>query len=294
VSAVENELSGEVAVVTGAAAGVGRGIAEDLVRRGAHVVLTDIDATAGEAAAEALRASGGDAIFVAADVRSSEDLARVRDLARSTFGDVNIVVANTMAGRGGGAIWEYDPADAREVFDVLVFGVFHTVQVFGPVLIDTDRAGGPARLLVVGSEHSLGVPPYGLAASAYTVAKYTALGIVDTARRDFAGTGVTATVVAPSWVRTEKVVALMRDVPELAQMIEPLAQSVDVVAAHGVDGMLRGDYITATNPVMREFALGHAREVASAVQVLPAPAPTSTHRHDGSGDAAACPVIGHF
>lgn len=295
-SAVVHDLVGEVAIVTGAAAGVGQGIAVELARRGASVVLTDIDAEAGESAVEAIRQDGGDATFVRADIRSAAELEAVLATARSTYGEVTIAVANAMAGRGGGAIWEYTPEDAREIFDVMVFGVFHTVQVLGPALIETTRSGRAARLLVVGSEHSLGVPPYGLAASAYTVAKYTAIGIVDTARRDFAGTGVTATVLTPSWVRTEKVLHLIRTVPEMAQVIEPLAQNVDVVASIGVEGMLRGDYIAATNPVVREFAMAHAREVMTAVQALPAapaPADQSHHAHDGSGDASACPVVGH-
>jgi 3-hydroxybutyrate dehydrogenase len=296
-SAAQKDLVDDVAIVTGGGAGVGQGLAVELARRGARVVITDIDGTAGEQAAEAIRRDGGEASFVRADVRSSEDLAHVLAETRSAYGDVSIVVANTMAGRGGGAIWDYEPDDARQIFDVLVFGVFNTVHSFSQALIETARKGRPARLLVVGSEHTLGVPPYGIPASAYTIAKYTALGVVDTARRDFAGTGVTATVLTPSWVRTEKVIGFVRSSPELAAAIEPYAQNVDVVASIGIDGMLRGDYITATNPSMREFAIAHARDVMIAVQALPAAPVDDTHAHhvhDGSGDAAACPVVGHF
>jgi 3-hydroxybutyrate dehydrogenase len=293
----EIDLRDEVAIVTGGGAGLGQGLAVELARRGARVVITDIDGAAGERAAEAIRLDGGHASFVRADVRSPEDLAHVLAETRSLYGDVSIVVANTMAGRGGGAIWDYEPDDAQQIFDVLVFGVFNTVHAFGKALIATASTGRPARLLVVGSEHTLGVPPYGIPASAYTVAKYTALGIVDTARRDFAGTGVTATVLTPSWVRTEKVIALVKSAPELAPAIEPYAQNVDIVASIGVDGMLRGDYIVATNPAMREFTIAHAREVMIALQALPA-APVDeshgNHAHDGSGDISACPVMGHF
>ena len=96
-SAVVHDLVGEVAIVTGAAAGVGQGIAVELARRGASVVLTDIDAEAGESAVEAIRQDGGDATFVRADIRSAAELEAVLATARSTYGEVTIAVANAMA-----------------------------------------------------------------------------------------------------------------------------------------------------------------------------------------------------
>ncbi|KUN54917.1 hypothetical protein AQJ46_49675 [Streptomyces canus] len=286
-------LDGEVAVVTGGASGLGRGIALELGARGARVVVSDIDDEGGEQTVAAITEAGGAAAYAHADVRSGEELRQVVRAAQSQFGPVTTAVVSIMAGNGGGRIWEHDLDDVRAMFDVFVFGTFSAVHTFGPALIDTARSGRAARLLLVGSEHSLGVPPHVFAASAYTTAKYATLGITDTARRDFEGTGVSVTLLAPSWVRTEKVVELVRSSPELARAIEPHAQNTRDVARAAVDGLLRGDYITATNPVMRSFVIEHARDVMTAVQMLPVAAEAG-HAHDGTGDASRCPVVDQF
>lgn len=288
-----NPLSDDVAIVTGAGSGVGRGLALELHRRGAAVVVVDINDDAGRATATAISEDGGRARFLHADARSIHEMRTAVDEAVGEFGPLTVAVSNVRAGSSGGRIWEHDPDDARLAFDVLIFGAFTTIQAFAPALISAAAGGRPARLLVVGSEHSLGVPPHVPASSAYTTAKYASLGLVDTARRDLDGLGVTATLLAPSWVRTENVMALVRSSPEYARMIEPFAQNVDEVARLGIDGLLTGEYIVATNPATRAFALDHTRSVAAAVQMLPAPSPAE-HAHDGTGDASKCPVIGHF
>jgi NAD(P)-dependent dehydrogenase (short-subunit alcohol dehydrogenase family) len=288
------QLSQDVAVVTGAAAGVGKAIAVELANRGAAVVVSDIDDPSGRATVKEIVDSGGRATYLHADVRSAQDLKSLLDQGAAQFGAVTIAVANVMSGEGGmGKIWESELDKTRRVFDTLVFGLFSAVHAFAPALVASAAAGMPSRLLVVGSEHSLGVPPHVPAVSDYTVAKYASLGIVDTARRDLEGTGVSVTLLAPSWVRTEKVNALIEGSEDAARMIEPHVQNADVVAAVAVDGLIRGDYITATNPVIREFALAHSREVMAAVQMLPAPA-EDEHTHNGSGDPSKCPVIGHL
>jgi NAD(P)-dependent dehydrogenase (short-subunit alcohol dehydrogenase family) len=283
----------EVAVVTGAGAGLGRGIALELAARGACVVVTDVDDTAGSSTVASIEAIGGEAVFVHVDAREPADLQAALETAASRFGPVTVVVANVNADGGGGRIWEHDLAKVRQLFDVLVYGTFVTVHASAPTLVESAAAGLPARLLIVGSEHSLGVPPHVFAASAYTTAKYATLGVLDTARRDFEGTGVSTTLLAPSWVRTEKVRELVRSSDDLARAIEPHAQDTDVVAKQAIDGLFAGDYIVATNPVIRQFALDHARGVMAAVQMLPVPT-VEDHEHDGTGDAAKCPVIGPF
>ncbi|MBF6472466.1 SDR family oxidoreductase [Nocardia abscessus] len=280
-SAVETSLDGQTALVTGAATGVGKAIATELARRGAFVVVSDIDDDGGQKAAADINGSGGRATYVHADVTSSTDLAGLMKAAGIAQDGLNIVVANVMGGGAYGAIWDTDPETARRTFDIMVFGVYNVIREFAPALTATSRSGSPARLLVVGSEHSLGVPPHVFPASVYTTSKYASLGLVDTARRDFAATGVSVTLLAPSWVRTEKLLELIRSSRELAEAIEPNAQDADEVGRRAVDGLLRGDYITATNPVTQEFALEHARQVTASIQV-----------HDGTGDIAKCPVVG--
>ena len=87
-------LKDKVAVVTGAAAGIGRACAEAVAREGANVVLSDINVERGEAAAEKIQAEGGEALFVACDVGDKQ---QVEDLIQATvaaFGGLDIAVAN--------------------------------------------------------------------------------------------------------------------------------------------------------------------------------------------------------
>ncbi len=88
------ELEGKVAIVTGAAHGIGRATAELFANAGASVVLTDMDDAEGNAAAKAIAGKGGKAIFVHADHGSESDWRRVIDATLSAFGRVDILVAN--------------------------------------------------------------------------------------------------------------------------------------------------------------------------------------------------------
>jgi 3(or 17)beta-hydroxysteroid dehydrogenase len=87
-------VDGKVALITGAASGLGRADAEVLAREGATVVLTDIDEDAGEAAAESIRGAGGNAIFLALDVADEEQWQQVIAHIRSEYGRLNVLVNN--------------------------------------------------------------------------------------------------------------------------------------------------------------------------------------------------------
>ncbi|RMF99323.1 MAG: SDR family oxidoreductase [Gammaproteobacteria bacterium] len=87
-------VAGKVALVTGGASGLGRADCELLAREGASVILTDIDAAAGEAAAEAIRASGGEVEFRRLDVTSPEDWQAAVDYVRERHGRLNVLVNN--------------------------------------------------------------------------------------------------------------------------------------------------------------------------------------------------------
>src|SRR5690606_26244367 len=95
------ELLGRVAVVTGAAMGIGRASAEALAREGAAVVVADIDEEAGSATAAGLRASGAEAIFVRTDVAVMADMQAMAAEAVEAFGGIDILVNNAARAIGG-------------------------------------------------------------------------------------------------------------------------------------------------------------------------------------------------
>lgn len=94
------EVLGKAAVVTGAAAGIGRAIALRLAQSGAGVVIADVDEEWGQEAVEEIQGAGGRAVFSTTDVSSAEDVQRAVDLSVTTYGRLDIVVNNAFEGSG--------------------------------------------------------------------------------------------------------------------------------------------------------------------------------------------------
>ena len=134
-------LDGDVAVVTGAGAGIGRAIAQLFATAGAKVVVSDLKAeTANEVAAEITKC-GGQAIGLACDVTDEADLQAVVDVAIDAFGSLTILVNN--AGGGGPKPFNMPMSDFRWAYDLNVFSLFHLTQLAAPHM---EKAGGGAVL----------------------------------------------------------------------------------------------------------------------------------------------------
>jgi NAD(P)-dependent dehydrogenase (short-subunit alcohol dehydrogenase family) len=122
-----SRVAGKACVVTGAARGLGLAAAELLLAEGARVLLTDVDADAGEAAALALDSSGKRALFTTHDVTSLEDWQRVLDLAQKSFGALDVLVNNA----GVAAIMDVEqltPKEWQRTLDINLSGVMYGTQ----------------------------------------------------------------------------------------------------------------------------------------------------------------------
>jgi NAD(P)-dependent dehydrogenase (short-subunit alcohol dehydrogenase family) len=259
-------LQNAIVIVTGGAVGVGRALAMEAAKRGARLLLGDIG-DAGETV-KRIRDAGGTADWGHCDVRDYSSVVALGAQAKEIYGGANVLVNN--AGTACiGRLQEVNPDEVKDVFATNILGVFNCIHAFFPLLKAAADQGEPAYILNVGSEHSLGVPPYVPPLSAYTVAKYTSLGFTDTARRDLAGTGIGVSMLAPGWVLTERVTSAIAGSKDAAAMIEPYVQTAEEVARRAFDGLLEGSYIIPTNPASRSFAMEHARDVMAGVQVLP-------------------------
>ncbi len=128
------DLSGQVAVVTGGASGIGRGMGEAFLERGMKVVLADVESGPLAATVAELRERGGEVVGVECDVSNSEAVARLRDESLSHFGAVHVLCNNAgVAGGSGGAIWEAPEADWDWVLGVNLMGVIHGIRHFVPI-----------------------------------------------------------------------------------------------------------------------------------------------------------------
>ena len=132
------EFEGRVAVVTGAAMGIGKACAELFARGGASVVIADIDAVAGSATAEAIEAAGGRALFVETDVASMAAMEAMAAAAIAAFGGIDILV-NNAARAIGGRVDQIDEASWNEVITTNLSSVWRGMRVCVPPMIERGR-----------------------------------------------------------------------------------------------------------------------------------------------------------
>jgi NAD(P)-dependent dehydrogenase (short-subunit alcohol dehydrogenase family) len=128
------DFKGKVAVITGGASGIGRGIAERCVRVGMKVVLADIDETHLAKAEAELKAAGGSVVAVTTDVSKRSDVELLARQAMDAFGRVHLLFNNAGVAAGG-APWEATWNDWEWVIGVNLWGVIHGVKVFTPLMM---------------------------------------------------------------------------------------------------------------------------------------------------------------
>ena len=185
-------LEGKVAVVTGGASGIGRGVAQALRAEGAQIVIADIERDALAATAEKLGAIG-----IQTDVSDAES---VRSLAKEVvdqFGTAHIIVNN--AGIGPLArLAEMTLDDWRWMIDVNIWGVVHGIDAFLPILQQNSEGGH-----IVNTASVAGLSPFP-DLGAYTLTKYGIVGLTETLAIELAqdGSKVGATVMCPGTIHS--------------------------------------------------------------------------------------------
>jgi len=186
------QLHGRVAVVTGAASGIGRALAAALCGAGCAVVLADVDPL--DDVVKELEGGGGPVLGVSCDVRSSADVRRVRDAGLEAFGPVEIVCLNAGVSPSGPVLATTE-ATWRWLVDVNLLGVANGLCVFGPDLLER----GTGHLVITGSVAGL-VPTPSL--GPYSAVKHAVVALAEVLRQELDGSGVGVSVLCPGVVRT--------------------------------------------------------------------------------------------
>jgi NAD(P)-dependent dehydrogenase (short-subunit alcohol dehydrogenase family) len=192
------EFRGKVAVITGAASGIGRAFARRCAARRMDVVLADVEREALAVTAAELRAGGCSVLAVLTDVASAEQVRTLADKTLERFGAAHLLFNNAGVGLVGPTVWETTIADWDWILGVNLRGVAHCLRVFVPILL--ERAG-KGHVVNTASAAGLVAPP-GL--GAYNAGKAAVIALSETLQQELtlAGTGIRVSVLCPGLVRT--------------------------------------------------------------------------------------------
>ncbi len=223
---------GNVAVVTGAASGIGRAAARRFATLGMKVVLADLESPALASAADEIATLAGGAqntLALPTDVSRIADLALLREATFERFGAASVLMNNAGVGHNPGLPWE-NGAEWKALFDVNLWGVVHGVEAFMPSLLE---AGKPAVIINTGSKQGITSPPGN---AAYNMSKAALRNYTESlahALRNTAGGHVSAHLLIPGFTFTG-----MSGGGEKPAAAWTSAQVVDFM----LEGLTRGDF----------------------------------------------------
>ena len=193
-SSPSTRLAGRVAVVTGAAGGIGAAVARAMAAEGASVVVADVQP--GEAVVEALRTTGADAVFVRCDVSDAEQVAAMVASAVERFGAVDVLVNNAGISGGTSLLHELDVAVWTRTLAVNLTGPFLCSRAAMPYLL----ASGRGRIVNIASTYGLIGAPL---AAAYCASKGGLVNLTRQLAVDYSGQGVRVNAICPGYIDTD-------------------------------------------------------------------------------------------
>ncbi|MDQ3761347.1 MAG: SDR family NAD(P)-dependent oxidoreductase [Actinomycetota bacterium] len=236
--------AGQVAVVTGAAQGLGRALAAGLIDRGVSVVLADIATERLHTTAEAFTACGERVLPVITDVSDAVALGALASRTLDHFGRVDLVVNNAGIATGDGRpLWRTDPQDWQRVLAVNLLGVVHGIQAFVPHMV----TAGAGHVVNIASLAGLMATPFG---GAYCASKHAVVAISETLRRELEmmGLPIGVTVACPGLVRT------------------PLAEGLVTMAAADDDAWVEHPPADLSREQMQQLRAGFKRLIATIME----------------------------
>lgn len=202
-------LDGDVAIVTGGAAGIGRGIAETFAQAGAAVVVTDLNKDGADAVAEGIVAAGGRAIALECNVTDEAQRQAVIDAALQAFGKITLLANN--AGGGGPKPFDMPMRDFEWAFQLNVFAMFRFMQMVAPHM---EQAGGGAILNIssmAGENKNSRMASYGSSKAAVN-------HLTRNVAFDLGPRGIRVNAIAPGAIKTDALAKVLTPQIETAML----------------------------------------------------------------------------
>ncbi len=191
------ELKGKVAVITGAAEGIGKAIAVAAAAEGMRLVLADISDALLNSTVQELRANGTEVIGVVTDVAKESDIQTLADQAYAQFGHVHLLVNNAGVAFAKSA-WETTAKDWEWIMGINLYGITHALRIFIPRMLARDEV---AHIVNTASVAGLIAEP---ALAAYNVSKFGVVALSESLHHDLSlrKSKIGVSVLCPSWVKT--------------------------------------------------------------------------------------------
>lgn len=192
-----NEMHGKVALITGAATGIGRAAAQLFAREGASLLLADLNEEQGEELAAQLRAGGSKAVFVKTDVAKAQDCERMVNAAVEHFGRLDAAFNNAGISDGPlppGTI-DYPLELWERIIAVNLSGVFYCMRYEIRAMLATGGGSIVNTSSVAGQIAFAGIP-------GYVAAKHGVAGLTKTVALEYGGKGIRCNTVAPGFIKT--------------------------------------------------------------------------------------------
>lgn len=220
-------FSGKVALITGAASGIGEAVALQLAKGGAKVVVADIDTEGAARVVHAIETGGGQAAPFEVNVADPMEVEALVAFAERTYGGLHLAVNNAGIGGPSAAVADYPLDGWQQVMDVNLNSVFYGMRYEISAML---RAGGGAIVNMASILGSVGFAN----SSAYVTAKHGVLGLTKAAAIEYATKGVRVTAVGPGFI----------DTPLLSRNLD--AQVLKVIAGmHPVGRLGRSEEVAA-------------------------------------------------
>jgi len=254
------DFKGKTAVVTGAASGIGRGIARTLARAGMNLALADIEAAPLDEVRREIEALGAKALALVTDVSDRAQVQRLATAVEQEFGALHIAINNAGVSMHGEPAEAIEPRNWDWIVGVNVMGVVHGIQAFLPLL---KKHGGEAHIVNTASIGGLQVNPNWYT-SAYSMTKYAVVALSEALENELGGTRIGVSVLCPAAVDT----AIYRSArnrperfggaasrPQEMFMKELLAEGwpPDRVGARLLDAIRAGEFFVFTHSAPRAW-----------------------------------------